>query len=81
MSAKDSEPSKFARYGSLDDLPPAPPLSNAVKAMSDVEILKRAAADPDAGTLSADFWDKAVVVEPEGTSYNPKSVTFFAFPP
>jgi uncharacterized protein (DUF4415 family) len=67
MTAKNTKASKVVRYGSLDDMPAAPPLSKAVKGMSDAEIERRAAEDPDAGTLPTDFWDKAQVVEPEGT--------------
>jgi uncharacterized protein (DUF4415 family) len=48
-------------------MPAAPPLSEAVKAMSDAEIERRAAGDPDAGAIPEGFWDNAQVVEPEGT--------------
>jgi uncharacterized protein (DUF4415 family) len=67
MTAKNTKASKVVRYGSVDELPPAPPLSKAVKAVSDAEIERRAAADPDAGTIPEGFWDEAQVVEPEGT--------------
>jgi uncharacterized protein (DUF4415 family) len=67
MSAKPTRTDQLVRYDSLDALPPAPPLSKAVKAMSDAGVQRRAAADPDSGVLPADFWDKAEVVEPEGT--------------
>jgi uncharacterized protein (DUF4415 family) len=67
MTAKNTKASKVARYGSLDDMPAAPPLSKAVKDMSDAEIERRASEDADAGTIPAAFWDKAQVVEPEGT--------------
>jgi uncharacterized protein (DUF4415 family) len=67
MSAKPARTGKLVRYDSLDALPPAPPLSKAVKAMSGAQVQRRAAADPDSGALPADFWDKAQVVEPEGT--------------
>ncbi len=67
MTAKNTKASGLVRYGSLDDMPAAPPLSKAVKAMSDAEIERRASEDPDAGTIPAGFWDKAQVVEPEGT--------------
>ena len=67
MTAKNTEASKVVRYGCLDDMPAAPPLSETVKAMSDAEIERRAFGDADAGALPADFWDKAQVVEPEGT--------------
>ncbi len=67
MTEKDPQAPLVVRYDSLDALPPAPPLSKAVKVMSDAGVQRRAAADPDAGVLPADFWDKAEVVEPEGT--------------
>ena len=51
----------------LDGLPAAPPLSPDVKALSEDEIMRRAALDPDQGDLPADFWDKAKIVEPDGT--------------
>ena len=67
MTAKNTSASKVVRYGSVEDLPAAPPLSKVVKAMSGAEVERRAAADPDAGTLPAGFWDAAQMVEPEGT--------------
>lgn len=67
MTAKPTKAAKPVRYGSVDELPPAPPISKATKALSDAEIERRAAVDPDAGQLPADFWDKAEVVEPDGT--------------
>jgi hypothetical protein len=63
MSAMDKEASQFARYSSLDELTPAPPLSSAVKAMSDHDVDQRAAADPDMGTIPVDFWDTAHLVK------------------
>lgn len=67
MTAKNTKTSKVVRYGSVDDLPPAPPLSKTVKAMSDAEVERRAAADADAGAIPEGFWDTAQVQEPEGT--------------
>lgn len=67
MTAKVSGASEVVRYGSLDDLPAAPPLSDTAKAMSDAEIARRAAADPDAGLIPPGFWDTAQVIEPDGT--------------
>ena len=67
MTAKDTRAFDVVRYGSVDELPPAPPLSKAVKAMSDAEVERRAAADPDAGAVPDGFWDSAQVKEPEGT--------------
>ena len=67
MTAKNTKASKVVRYGSVDELPPAPPLSKAVKAMSDAELERRAVADADAGAVPEGFWDTAQVKEPEGT--------------
>jgi uncharacterized protein (DUF4415 family) len=60
-------PEKIVRYESLDDIPRPPPLSGAFKTMTDEEIERRAAEDPDAGVVPPGFWDNAVIVEPEGT--------------
>ncbi len=67
MTAKNTMASKVVRYGSVDDLPTAPPLSKAVKAMSEAEVERRAAADPDAGATPAGFWDTTKLAEPDGT--------------
>ena len=69
MTAKNTRtsPGKPVRYAGLDDLPAAPPLAPQIRAMGEGEIAHRASADPDAGTIPADFWDQAQVVEPEGT--------------
>jgi uncharacterized protein (DUF4415 family) len=67
MKAENTKAAKVVRYGSVDELPPAPPLSKAVKTMSDAGVKRRAAADPDACAIPADFWATAQVVEPEGT--------------
>jgi uncharacterized protein (DUF4415 family) len=67
MTAKNTKTSKLVKYNNLDDMPSAPPLSKAVKALSDAEIERRAAEDVDAGAVPAGFWDKAQVIEPEGT--------------
>ncbi len=68
MTAKNTKASaKTVRYGSLDDMPPAPPISRAVKDMTDAEVERRAPADADAGAVPEGFWDKAQIVEPEGT--------------
>jgi uncharacterized protein (DUF4415 family) len=48
-------------------MPPAPPLSKEFLEMTDEEVERRAALDPDAGVLPDDFWDNAVLVEPETT--------------
>jgi uncharacterized protein (DUF4415 family) len=55
------------RHDSLESLPPAPPFADSLHAMTDNEVEERAAADPDAGRLPPDFWDGAVVVEPDTT--------------
>lgn len=67
MTAENTRASEVLRYGTLDDMPVAPPLSKAVKAMRDTEIERRASEDADAGAIPEGFWDKALVVEPEGT--------------
>lgn len=46
-------------------MPPAPPLSKQVKNMTEAEIARRVAADPDAGETPADFWHRAELVEPD----------------
>lgn len=56
---------KLVRYKSLDDMPPPPPLSKAFREMSDAEVERRAAADPDAGVIPPGFWDNAKVLLPE----------------
>jgi uncharacterized protein (DUF4415 family) len=45
-------------------LPPKP-LSKAFRRMSDAEVERRAAADPNAGTIPPGFWDKAQLRLPE----------------
>ncbi len=69
MGANDTKKRSddVVRHAGLDDMPVAPPLSAAVKAMSEEEASRRAAADPDAGDIPADFWEGAELVEPEGT--------------
>jgi uncharacterized protein (DUF4415 family) len=46
-------------------MPPPKPLSKAFREMSDAEAARRARADPDAGVIPPDFWDKAKVFMPE----------------
>jgi uncharacterized protein (DUF4415 family) len=55
----------LVRYKSLDDMPPPRPLSKAFREMSDAEVERRAAADPDAGVIPPGFWDNATVLLPE----------------
>lgn len=50
---------RIVRYKSLDDMPPPKPLSRAFRDMSDEEVERRAAADPDAGFIPPGFWDNA----------------------
>jgi uncharacterized protein (DUF4415 family) len=45
-------------------MPPPKPLSKAFREMSDEEIERRAAADPDAGLIPPGFWDNATVWTP-----------------
>lgn len=70
MTAKNTDRkkrkrSKIVRYKSLDDMPPPKPLSKAFRAMSDEEVERRAATDPDAGVIPPGFWDDAEVMMPE----------------
>ncbi len=68
MTAKSTKPrSETVRFEGLDDLPSAPPISAAVRAMTDEEIEFRAASDPDAGPIPHGFWAEALIGEPEGT--------------
>lgn len=66
MSEKPTRPhGKLVRFDSLDDMPPAAPLSSAFKALTDDEVERRAASDPDAGSIPAEFWNTAEPVEAE----------------
>lgn len=56
---------KLVRYNSLDDMPRPRRLSKAFRSMSDAEVERRAAADPDAGIIPPGFWDNAQVWTPE----------------
>ncbi|MGU3464044.1 BrnA antitoxin family protein [Methylobacterium sp. C33D] len=55
----------IVRYESLDAMPRAAPLSDALKALDDAEIDRRAEADPDAGLVPPGFWDNAASVPAE----------------
>jgi uncharacterized protein (DUF4415 family) len=55
----------LVRYDSLDEMPPAEPLSDAFRALSDDEAARRAVGDPDAGAIPPDFWEKTQPVEAE----------------
>lgn len=56
---------KLVRYESLDNMPRPRRLSRKLIAMSDEEVERRAATDPDAGIIPPGFWDKAEVWMPE----------------
>jgi hypothetical protein len=58
MITKDPHAPLMVRFDSLADLPPAPPLSKAVKAMSDAEIERRTADEENAGAVPAYFWTR-----------------------
>ena len=53
------------RFENLDAMPPTAPLTPAFKAMTDAEVERRAAADPDAGAIPSGFWDGADRIDPE----------------
>lgn len=46
-------------------MPPPKPLNRRLFEMSDAEVERRAAADPDAGVIPLGFWDNATVWMPE----------------
>ena len=56
---------RIVRYKSLDDMPPPKPLSKMLREMTDKEVERRAAADPNAGVIPPGFWDNATVYVPE----------------
>lgn len=67
MTAKRTKKKRenLVRYESLDDMPPPRPLSKAFRTMTDAEVERRAASDPDAGILPKDFWKHATVLMPQ----------------
>ena len=65
MKPRRRKRARLVRYDSLDDLPRPKPLSKALRNMTDAEVERRAAADPDAGTIPPGFWDNATVLLPE----------------
>lgn len=66
MTAKRTKKrERIVRYKSLDEMPPPKPLSKAFREMSDEEVERRAAADPDAGIIPPGFWDNATPYLPE----------------
>jgi uncharacterized protein (DUF4415 family) len=46
-------------------MPPPKPLSKMLREMTDKEVERRAAADPNAGVIPPGFWDNATVYVPE----------------
>ena len=52
--------SKIVRYASVERIP-VRPLNRKLIEMSDEEVERRAALDPDAGRIPPGFWDKATV--------------------
>lgn len=64
MSGKRTGRRRIVRYESLDDVP-VRPLNRRLIEMSDAEVERRAAADPDAGVIPPGFWDNAKVLLPE----------------
>jgi uncharacterized protein (DUF4415 family) len=65
MTARNTKKhERIVRYKSLDDMPPPKPLSKTFREMSDEEVERRAAADPDAGAIPPGFWDNARVWVP-----------------
>jgi uncharacterized protein (DUF4415 family) len=58
---------RLVRFENIDALPAAAPLSKMIKTMSDAELERRAAADPDAQPVPPGFWESAELIEPEGT--------------
>lgn len=83
MSARRTKKrSRIVRYKSLDDMPPTRPLSKAFRDMTDEEVERRAAADPDAGVIPPGFWDNAKVLLPENKEQitlrlDPEVIRFF----
>ena len=55
----------IVRFESLDAMPPPAPLSDALKAMDDADVERRAASDPDAGPVPDGFWDGVVPSAPQ----------------
>ncbi len=64
MSAKPTKKrSRIVRYSSLDEIP-VKPLNRKLIEMTDEEVERRAAADPDAGVIPPGFWDNATLRMP-----------------
>lgn len=58
MTGKHTSKREIVRFDSLEAMPPAEPLSQSFKALSDEEAGSRAAADPDAGVIPSGFWQQ-----------------------
>ena len=82
MSAKPTKKrERIVRYETLDDIP-IRPLNRKLIEMSDAEVERRAAADPDAGVIPPGFWDNATVLLPESKQQitlrlDPEVIRFF----
>lgn len=73
--------SRIVRYNSLDDVS-VKPLNRRLIAMSDAEVERRAATDPDAALTPPGFWDNAEVWVPENKQQitlrlDPEVIRFF----
>jgi uncharacterized protein (DUF4415 family) len=73
--------SRIVRYNSLDDIP-VKPLNRRLIAMSDAEVERRVATDPDAALTPPGFWDNATVLLPENKQQitlrlDPEVIRFF----
>ena len=82
MSAKNTRKrSRIVRYNSLDDIP-VKPLNRKLIEMTDEEVERRAATDPDAALTPPGFWDNATVLLPENKQQitlrlDPEVIRFF----
>jgi uncharacterized protein (DUF4415 family) len=80
-AGKTKKRGRIVRY-SLDALPPPKPLNRRLIEMSDEEVERRAAADPDAALTPPGFWDNATVLLPENKQQitlrlDPEVIRFF----
>ena len=65
MARKSTQRKRMVRYASLDDMPPPKRLNRRLIEMSDEDVERRGAADPDAGVIPQGFWDNAKMLMPE----------------
>jgi uncharacterized protein (DUF4415 family) len=65
MARKRTRRNRMVRYASLDDMPPPKRLNRRLIEMSDEDVERRGAADPDAGVIPQGFWDNAKMLMPE----------------